>query len=77
MRARFQTRAIFLVQERWKLEQNLLERWRSEQREAMERWRSEQRTHEKEMMTMFGQLVSTCMQAVVAAAAATQETEDT
>jgi hypothetical protein len=47
----------FVFKERWKLEQSLLERWQSEQR-----------THEKEMLTMFTQLVSTCMQAVVSIA---------
>jgi hypothetical protein len=52
------------------MEQSLLERWRSEQREAMERRRVEQRSHEKEMTAMFCQLVSTCMQAVLTAAAA-------
>jgi len=52
------------------LEQSLLERWRLEQRETMERWRAEQRAHEKEMTGMFGQLVTTCLQAVLTAAGA-------
>jgi hypothetical protein len=60
------TVAIY-AQERWKLEQSLVERWRLEQREAAERWRADQRAHDKEMLAMFAQLVATSMQAVITA----------
>lgn len=49
-----EVRFLAWEQERWRMEQNLLDRWRSEQR-----------NHEKEMFSMFCGLLSQCSQTIL------------
>ena len=49
-----EVRFLAWEQERWRLEQTMLERWRAEQR-----------NHDKEMFTMFCSLLSQCSQTIL------------
>jgi len=49
-----EARVLAWEQERWRMEQTLLERWRAEQR-----------SHDKEMFSMFCNLLSQCSQTIL------------